>query len=155
MTSSYLLSRYVQILQAQKFQEMFLKVILDRSELVCDFVSLGKKNIYQSNATFYLLLPVILHDCKNSLTVDWKIIRRSLSSPIFRTPAASVDKKIFSLDKHLQLANGPQSISDIVDSLVYAPYKKIFYFVSRILYDKDGNSRYKESTNHVQHLSQM
>ncbi|KAK9269302.1 hypothetical protein L1049_001073 [Liquidambar formosana] len=144
-----------QILQAQRFQEMFLKVILERSEFVPEFVPLGKSDIYQLNSsTFYLLLPVILHNCKNIVTVDWKIIRRCLSSPIFRTPTDAIHNGILPSDNYLQLANGFRSINDVVDSLVYAPYKKAFFFVSDVLDDKDGYSRYKESTSHVEHLFQ-
>lgn len=144
-----------QLLQAQKFQEIFLKVMLERSELIPEFVALGKTEMYlSSSSTFYLLLPVNLHECKNAVAVDWNVVRRCLSSPIFRTPADAVHNGTFSLDNHLQLATGPTSIHDVKDSLVYAPYKKAFFFISGIIDEKNGHSTYKGCTSLVDHLFQ-
>lgn len=138
-------------MQAQQFQEMFLKVILDRSEFNSEFVPLGKDDYCESSSsTFYLLLPVIFH--KNS--VDWKIIRRCLSSPVFGTPGGSVDRKSLPSHGPLQLHNGRSSESDVENSLVYATHKKWFYFVTNIVFEKNGYSPYKDSDSlsHVDHL---
>ncbi|KAH9654546.1 Dicer-like protein 4 [Citrus sinensis] len=140
-----------EIMQAQQFQEMFLKVILDRSEFNSEFVPLGKDDYCESSSsTFYLLLPVIFH--KNS--VDWKIIRRCLSSPVFGTPGGSVDRKSLPSHGPLQLHNGWSSESDVENSLVYATHKKWFYFVTNIVFEKNGYSPYKDSDSlsHVDHL---
>ena len=147
---------FLQIMLAQNFQEMYLKVILDRLEFVPEFVSLGKNDICKlSSLTFYMLLPVILHDTDNKITVDWKIIRRCLSSPVFRTPEDAMAKEKFPLDDHLLLANGCRSISDVKDSLVYAPHKRGFFFITDILHGKNGYSPHKETASYVQHLYEM
>ncbi|TYH69445.1 hypothetical protein ES332_D05G056400v1 [Gossypium tomentosum] len=44
-----------EIMQAQHFQEMFFKVILDRSELLSEFITLGNVFLSSSSSTFYLL----------------------------------------------------------------------------------------------------
>ena len=72
-----------EIILAEKFQEMFLKIIFDREEFVSEFVSLRTNDFSKlSSSTFYLLLPVIFHDYENTLSIDWKIIRKCLSSPV-------------------------------------------------------------------------
>ncbi|XP_020236092.1 dicer-like protein 4 isoform X2 [Cajanus cajan] len=134
-----------EIKMAENFQEMFLKIILDRSEFVSEFVDLGKGGeSLTSTSTFYLLLPVVLQ-YENAMKVDWKTVKRCLCSPIFRHPADTMDKKVFPLDIHLQLANGYRSVRDVENSLVYAPHKKNFYFVTSINYEKNGFSPHKDS----------
>ncbi|KAJ9688889.1 hypothetical protein PVL29_014506 [Vitis rotundifolia] len=137
-----------EILQAQNFQEMYLQVILNRLIFETEFVQLGKSDFCESSSsTFYLLLPVILNECENIITVDWQIIRRCLSSPIFRNPADRVDK-LSPLNNFLRLADGGvYRESDVINSLVYAPYKKAFFFVSRISAGTNGYSPYKDSSH--------
>ncbi|XP_027329743.1 dicer-like protein 4 [Abrus precatorius] len=135
-----------EIKMAENFQEMFLKIILDRSEFVSEFVDLGKgAESHTSTSTFYLLLPVELQENENVMKVDWKTVKRCLCSPIFRHPADPTDKKVFPLDIHLQLANGYKSVRDVKNSLVYAPHKKVFYFVTDIVNKKNGFSPYRDS----------
>ncbi|XP_022729085.1 dicer-like protein 4 isoform X2 [Durio zibethinus] len=144
-----------EIMQAQHFQEMFLKVILDRSKLLSEFVPLGNNEfLASSSSTFYLLLPVILHNSENKVTVDWRIVQRCLSSPLFKTPAEAVKNENFRSDACLQLANGCKSIRDVENSLVYAPHKKAFYFIANIVGEKNGYSLYRDSgtLSHVEHL---
>ncbi|XVF48473.1 hypothetical protein PTKIN_Ptkin03bG0193100 [Pterospermum kingtungense] len=143
-----------EIVRAQHFQEMFFKVILDRTKLLSEFVPLGNKEFLASSSTFYLLLPVILHNCDNKVTVDWGIIQRCLSSPLFKTPAEAVKNENFPSDIFLKLANGCRSIRDVENSLVYAPHKKAFYFITNIVHEKNGYSLYKDSgtLSHVEHL---
>ena len=138
---------------AQNFQEMYLKVILDRLKFVPESVSLGKSNTSESSSlTFYLLLPVLLHDSDKKITVDWKIIRRCLSSPIFRTPEDAVEKENFPLGDNLLLANGCRSISEVKDSLVYAtPYKQGFFFITGIVDGKSGYSPHSETSRYAEH----
>ncbi|KAF7839620.1 dicer-like protein 4 isoform X3 [Senna tora] len=144
-----------EIKMAQHFQEMFLKIILDRSEFVPEFVPLGKNDIFQASAsTFFLLLPVVLQNNKNTMTVDWNTVKRCLSSPIFRHPEDIVNHKPFPMHSNLQLADGYRSVRDLENSLVYAPHKKLFYFVTNIVHEKNGLSPYEDSgsSSYVDHL---
>ncbi|XP_028760714.1 dicer-like protein 4 isoform X2 [Neltuma alba] len=146
-----------EIQMAQQFQEMSLKIILDRSEFVNEYVPLGGADVLQtSTSTFYLLLPVIMQGCEKTITVDWKTVKRCLSSPIFRLREHAVTPKLFPWDMNLQLANGCRSVKDLENSLVYAPHKKQFYFIANIAYEKDGLSRYKDvgSSSYVDHYIQ-
>jgi endoribonuclease Dicer len=143
---------------AQNFQEMYLKIILDRSEFIPEFVPLGRNDISKSSSsTFYLLLPVVLHDNESIITVDWEIVRRCLSSPVFRASEDDMVKEYFPLDdEHLHLINGYRSISDVENSLVYAPHRKEFFFITNIVHGKNGYSPYKESetSSYLEHLEQ-
>ncbi|KAG4930061.1 hypothetical protein JHK86_047022 [Glycine max] len=135
-----------EIKMAENFQEMFLKIILDRLEFVSEFVDLGMgAESHTGTSTFYLLLPVVLQEYGNAMKVDWKTVKRCLCSPIFRHPADTMDKKVFPLDIHLQLANGYRSVRDVENSLVYAPHKKNFYFVTNVNYQKNGYSPHNDS----------
>lgn len=133
---------------------MFLKVILDRSKFISDYISLGEEDYESNSSTFYLLLPVIFHENASTVTIDWKIVRTCLSSPVFREPPSSIGAEKFPSYEHLQLDNGCWSISDIENSLIYARHKDSFYFVSNVVWKKNGYSPYKDSgtTNHVEHL---
>lgn len=142
----------LQILQAQKFQEMSLKAILERSHFVPEFVSLGKIGFSDSvSSTFYLLLPVIHHELQNTMSVDWKLIRRCLSSPIFRTQHDGGERIICDLKNRLVLADGIHEKNDVINSLVYAPCKDTFFFISDIVPEKNGYSPCKGSTNLIEH----
>nr|GMD28858.1 dicer-like protein 4 [Ipomoea batatas] len=139
---------------AEQFQQMFLKAILDRKELIPEFVSLERKGPRDSSSTFFLLLPVNLHK-DNKFFVDWKLVRRCLSSPIFKTPEDVKDDGISQFHIQLQLANGPKSRSDVVNSLVYMPCKEkeAFFFIADIVVNKDGYSLFKDSRDHVTHYA--
>ncbi|KAK7329981.1 hypothetical protein VNO77_24164 [Canavalia gladiata] len=144
-----------EIKMAENFQEMFLKIILDRLEFVSEFVDLGKgAKSHTSTSTSYLLLPVILQEYENVMKVDWKTVKRCLGSPIFRHPIYFMDKKVFPLDTHLQLANGYKSVRDVENSLVYAQHKQLFYFVTNIAHQKNGFSPYHDSctSSHVDYF---
>lgn len=143
----------MQIKMAENFQEMFLKIILDRLEFASEYLELGAES-HTSTSTLYLLLPVILEKYDEAMKVDWKTVKRCLCSPIFGHPVNTVDKKAPSLDTQLQLANGLKSAGDVENSLVYAPHKKLFYFVTNIVYQKNGFSPYKDSgtASYVDHL---
>jgi len=140
---------------AENFQEMFLKIILDRLEFVSKFVELGAKS-HTSTSTFYLLLPVILKEYDDVMKVDWKTVKRCLSSPIFRHPEVTSDKIVTSMDNHLLLANGYRSITDVENSLVYVPHTKLFFFVTNVIYEKNGFSLHKnsETSSFVDHLNE-
>lgn len=147
--------RVLQILQAQHFQEMCFKVILDRKKLIPDFVPLESGSLSKSSfPSFYLLLPVIWLDDEHAMTIDWQTIRTCLSSPVFKTLANDIEKEILCSDVHLQLANGCWSTSDVENSLVYATHKKIFYFVTHVVHERNGHSPYNRSSA-SSHMTQI
>ncbi|XXG64625.1 hypothetical protein AAC387_Pa05g2523 [Persea americana] len=140
-----------EIVHAQNFQEMFLKVILDRSKFFEDFVPLGRNvSSHLSSLTFYLLLPVKKHGYNGTMTVDWGTIMGCLSSPVFRSPTNATADGFLDVTHSLKLINGPISISDIQNSLVLTPHNKLLFFIDDILYDTNGNSQFKSST-YVEH----
>ncbi|CAI9097482.1 OLC1v1033915C1 [Oldenlandia corymbosa var. corymbosa] len=140
-----------ELVEAEKFQRMFLKIILDRAELSANFVSLEDKVTCNSfSSTSYLLLPVLFNE-KNKISVDWKVVRRCLLSPIFRAPECAEDPEVSQFKRQLQLANGIKSEEDVLNSLVYVPCRDTFFFVSDIVFDKNGYSLIKDVKNHVQH----
>lgn len=147
-----------EIVEGQKFQEMFLKVLLDRSDLQREFVPLGQgrhNDVNSSSSTYYLLLPVISQNSNSRISVDWNTIRRCLSSPLFGNPTDTTAKTDVSREFHLTLADGSKRQSDVENSLVYAPYKKLFYFITNINFEKRGCSQYKDSEplTHAEHIN--
>ncbi|XP_045827560.1 dicer-like protein 4 isoform X3 [Trifolium pratense] len=148
-----------EIRMAENFQEMFLRVILDRLEFVSKFVELGAES-RTNTSTFYLLLPVILKEYDDVMKVDvmkvdWETVKRCLCSPVFRHPEDTLNKKVTPLDNHLQLANGYRSVRDVENSLVYVPHTKFFYCVTNIIYEKNGFSLCKDSdtSSYVDHFN--
>ncbi|CAM8897033.1 unnamed protein product [Rhodiola kirilowii] len=141
------------ILQALKFQEMYLKVILERSQFFSEHVCLGRSDKTHSRVlTSYLLLPIINQGGNQTLTIDWPFITRCLSSPIFKSP---VDKNgVVTAGTYLKLIDGVTSVHDIMDSLVFVPYKKAFFFVCGILHYKNGWSPHIGQINIVEHYFQ-
>ncbi|CAM8897034.1 unnamed protein product [Rhodiola kirilowii] len=114
--------------KALKFQEMYLKVILERSQFFSE------------------------HGGNQTLTIDWPFITRCLSSPIFKSP---VDKNgVVTAGTYLKLIDGVTSVHDIMDSLVFVPYKKAFFFVCGILHYKNGWSPHIGQINIVEHYFQ-
>ncbi|KAL3623963.1 endoribonuclease Dicer [Castilleja foliolosa] len=143
-----------EIAAAEMFQQLFLKIILDRHELIPDYVVLENNDVYESSSsTFYLLLPVILHE-HGKISVDWTLIRRCLSSPIFEHPGVGLSDETSQLTNHLHLANGCKSVHDVVHSLVYVPCKNTFFFISGIFPGKSGHSLYDDSKSHVEHYAE-
>lgn len=141
-----------EVLLAQNFQEMFLKVILDRSEFSHDHVALGESAAsYQHSPTFYLLLPVRLEKSERNMNVDWATVRRCLSSPVFRPPAVSCERDLREVCNTLELLNGRFSENDIVNSLVFTPHNKSFYFVDGILCGTNAYDKCKDATTYSEH----
>lgn len=135
------------------FQKMFLKIILDRHVIVSEYVSLENDDDESSSSTFYLLLPVIPFEY-NKLAIDWKLINRCLSSPIFRNTGSAASDESSQLEDTLHLANGLKSIQDVVNSLVYVPCKDTFFFISDIFSHKSGFSLYDDSKSHMEHYAE-
>ncbi|KAL5698800.1 endoribonuclease Dicer [Ranunculus cassubicifolius] len=147
----------VEIVQAQNFQELYLKIILDRAEFFADFVQLGKSALSKhKHPSFYLLLPVRQNMKDNSLIVDWEIIRRCLSSPIFVNERIHLDSGVVPAENSLLLANGPASRSDVVNSLILTPHNGLFFFVDDIFHGIDANSPFTDqsASNYVEHYAQ-
>ncbi|KAI3796093.1 hypothetical protein L1987_38757 [Smallanthus sonchifolius] len=145
-----------EILLAERFQEMWLKVIIDKSEFITDFVELGKDDFSNSALTFYLLLPMRVDEHRGSMTVDWQLITKCLSSPIFKNPKDIITTcdQMYTMNGCLYLANGPTQIKDILNSLVYVPCKDIFYFVSDYLPEKNSFSIFKDERSYVNHYAE-
>ncbi|XP_063950515.1 dicer-like protein 4 isoform X1 [Daucus carota subsp. sativus] len=144
-----------EIALAEKFQEMFLKVIIDRSEFNSEYVPLGRIDFdILAPRTYYLMLPVIWNEYEEAMIVDWNLVMRCLSSPIFNMPEVAKANGLSQPSELLHLANGPKSVHDVVNSLIYVPSKKLFYFVSDVLSEKNAYSDYKASKSHVHHFSE-
>ncbi|XP_023636190.1 dicer-like protein 4 isoform X3 [Capsella rubella] len=138
---------------AELFQEVALKVLFERQELIPEFVPLELQ--YSSRtckSTFYLLLPISLQDAESHISVDWVTINRCLSSPIFKTPSVLVENIVPPTGSHLKLANGCWNIDDVKNSLVFTTHNKQFYFVADICHGRNGFSPVKESStrSHVE-----
>ncbi|PKA57540.1 Endoribonuclease Dicer like 4 [Apostasia shenzhenica] len=127
-----------EILLAQKFQEMSLKIILDRSEYFLDTIALGNCDASLSS-TFYLLLPVMGKTCGESLAIDWITVKHCLSSPIFVPPTYS--SRCLNEGNTLKLQHGPVKISDVLNSLVFVPNNRLFFFVDDILHGTNAFSK--------------
>ncbi|KAI3446800.1 hypothetical protein Pfo_003465 [Paulownia fortunei] len=137
-----------------KDEQIFLKIIVDRRKFIPEYVVLENNDVYESSSsTFYLLLPVIQHE-HNKISVDWTLVKRCLSSPIFRHPGIGVGDETSQLNNLLHLANGRKSVHDVVNSLVYVPCKDTFFFISDISQEKSGYSFYDDSKSHVEHYTE-
>lgn len=144
---SYILLFSLQIVLAQKFQEMFLKIILDRSEYSSDFVPLGILNeTHDVSSNSYLLLPVTEQIYMEKKMIDWTSIRLCLSSQTFTNGTSAVDKVSYCNDDTLQLLCGPVNKTHVLNSLVFTPHNNLFFFIVGIYYGTNGNSPYKNTS---------
>ncbi|XP_042377592.1 endoribonuclease Dicer homolog 4-like isoform X1 [Zingiber officinale] len=131
---------------AQKFQEMFLKIILDRSEYSSNFVPLGMLNeTHDVSSNSYLLLPVT-EQIYVEKKIDWTTIRRCLSSQTFTNRTSAFNKASDFNDDTLQLLSGSVNKSDVLNSLVFTPYNNLFFFIDDIYYGTNGNSPYQNTS---------
>ncbi|XP_006653591.1 endoribonuclease Dicer homolog 4 [Oryza brachyantha] len=131
---------------AQKFQEMFLKILLDRSEFTSSHVILGNDVTLEINSTFYLLLPIKQKCYGDKFMIDWPAVERCLSSPIFKAPKDVSVHDSYSPNKSLRLLDGICSKTDVVGSVVFSPHNNIFFFVDAILDEINARSEYKDAT---------
>ncbi|XP_078162667.1 dicer-like 4 isoform X3 [Carex rostrata] len=136
---------------AQNFQEMFLKIVLDRVEFSSGQIALGKdtSSIQHSNSLSYLLLPLKQHICSNNnnkLVVDWATMRHCLSSPIFGNANSLFWRNQITIGNSLKMKDGEYRKHDIVGSLIYTPHNGIFFFVDDILYELNATSQLEKST---------
>ncbi|KAK4391355.1 Dicer-like protein 4 [Sesamum angolense] len=91
----------------------------------------------------------------DKISVDWTLVNRCLSSPIFRHPGIGGADETSQVKNYLHLANGQKSVHDVVNSLVYVPCKYTFFFISDILPEKSGYSLYNDSKSHVEHYTEI
>ncbi|XP_020265696.1 endoribonuclease Dicer homolog 4-like isoform X2 [Asparagus officinalis] len=141
-----------EVLLAESFQEMFLKVILDRSDFYHDFVSLGENAaISPPSSTFYLLLPVKKKKCEENMVVDWETVKRCLSSPVFSHSTVSHARDLCDVSNSLKLYNGTFAENDVFDSVVFTQHNKLFYFIYGILHEKNALSKHRNSTSYAEH----
>lgn len=116
-------------------------------------MSLEDNNVCKSNlSTLYLLLPIVEHE-HEKLSVDWTLIRRCLSSMIFKEAGSDVEDDICQVTGYLHLANGCTSFNATLGSLVYLPCKDTFFFISDILTEKNAHDSYNDSESHAEHYS--
>lgn len=134
---------------------MWLKAIIDKSEFVTDFVQLSEDDASNSASTFYLLLPVAMDEHKGSMDVDWQLITKCLSSPIFKNPEDTTCNQTSHTNDCLHLANGSARLNDLINSLVYVPCKDTFYFVSDYFPQKNYFSLFKDEINYVDHYADV
>lgn len=122
---------------AEKFQEMSLKVFLDRSMFSSEFVSLGERaESHTTSSTFYLLLPIKILNFGDSMIVDWDTVRRCLASPVFGN-SADPFQGLHSTSDTLKLRNGTFTTRDIMNSLVFTPHSKKYFFIHDINHEKN------------------
>ncbi|CAN6228788.1 unnamed protein product [Urochloa humidicola] len=138
---------------ARNFQEMCLKVLLDRSEFTESYVMLGNDASLQMDSTFYLLLPIKQKFYGDKFMIDWPSIKRCLSSPVFQDLKGSPLHDSYLPNESLKLLNGTYSKADVIGSLVYTPHNKLFFFVDVILDETNGESEFNGST-YVEHFNE-
>lgn len=135
---------------AQNFQEMFLKIILNRVEFYSDQITLGKvtSNIQPNNSTSYLLLPLKRHNCSdnNKLVVDWATMRHCLSSPIFGNANSLFWRSEITKGNSVKMKDGEYRKHDIIGSLIYTPHNRRFFFVDDFLLELNAKSQLEDST---------
>ncbi|KAG8082637.1 hypothetical protein GUJ93_ZPchr0014g47162 [Zizania palustris] len=131
---------------AHKFQEMFLKILLDRSEFTSSHVILGNDVTLEINSTFYLLLPIKQKFYGDKFMIDWPAVERCLSSPIFKDPIHVSVHSSYSPNECIRLLDGICSKTDVVGSVVFSPHNNLFFFVDAILDEINGKSEYNGAT---------
>uniref|UniRef100_A0A0D9W711 Dicer-like protein 4 n=1 Tax=Leersia perrieri TaxID=77586 RepID=A0A0D9W711_9ORYZ len=150
-------SSFVQLIMmlAHKFQETFLKILLDRSEFTSSHVVLSNDVTLEINSSFYLLLPIKQKCYGDRFMIDWPAVERCLSSPIFKAPIDVSVHASYSPNESLRLLDGICSKADVVGSVVYSPHNKIFFFVDSILDEINARSKCKGATyTYVEHFKE-
>ncbi|XBJ03091.1 hypothetical protein VPH35_022331 [Triticum aestivum] len=136
-----------QMMLARNFQEMFLKVLLDRSEFTVSHVMLlGNSETLQFNSTFYLLLPIKQELYGDIFMIDWQTVKRCLSSPVFKDPTGVSAHGSYLPDESLRLLDNMYSKTDVVGSLIFAPHIKTFFVIDVILNELNARSEYDGAT---------
>ena len=131
---------------ARNFQEMFLKILLDRSEFTASHVMLGNGETLQINSSFYLLLPIKQELYGDIFMIDWPTVERCLSSPIFKNPTGLSVNGSYLPDESLRLLDNIYSRTDVVGSLIFAPHNNTFFVIGGILDELNARSEYSGAT---------
>ena len=135
-----------QMMLARNFQEMCLKVLLDRSEFTSSYVMLGNDAALQMDSTFYLLLPIKQKFYGDKFMIDWPAVKRCLSSPVFQDPRGLSLHDSYLPNESLKLLDGTYSKADVIGSLVFTPHTKLFFFVDVILDEVNAKSELNGAT---------
>lgn len=130
---------------AHNFQEMFLKVLLDRSEFTSSYILLGNDTSFEMDSTFYLLLP-IKQKIYDTFMIDWPAVKRCLSSPAFQDPMGLSLRDLYLPNESLKLLGGTYNKADVIGSLVYTPHTDLFFFVDAILDGTNAKSELNSAT---------
>ncbi|KAL6903528.1 hypothetical protein ACP4OV_004341 [Aristida adscensionis] len=131
---------------AHNFQEMFLKILLDRSEFTSSHVMLQNDAMFQISSTFYLLLPIKQKFYGDKFMIDWPTVKRCLSSPVFQNQEGSNSHDSYSPNDSLKLLDGTYSKADVIGSLVFTPHNNVFFFVDVILDEISARSEFNGTT---------
>ena len=131
---------------ARNFQEMFLKILLDRSEFTVSHVMLGNDETLQINSSFYLLLPIKQELYGDIFMIDWPTVERCLSSPIFKKPTGVSVNGSYLPDGSIRLLDNIYSKTDVVGSLIFSPHNKTFFVIDDILDELNARSEYNGAT---------
>ncbi|KAG2567328.1 hypothetical protein PVAP13_7NG350064 [Panicum virgatum] len=135
-----------EMMLARNFQEMCLKVLLDRSEFTSSYVMLGNDAALQMDSTFYLLLPIKQKFYGDKFMIDWPAVKRCLSSPVFQDPRGLSLHDSYLPNESLKLLDGTYSKADVIGSLVFTPHTKLFFFVDVILDEVNAKSEFNGAT---------
>ncbi|GLJ43003.1 hypothetical protein SUGI_0892520 [Cryptomeria japonica] len=144
----------IQLAEALKFQEIYLRIILDRADFENDYVEVGREDRNQGNpSTSYLLLPVQSCDAKKDITIEWKIIKDILSSPVFsltsqKMPENFGEGHLLEMRDYLRLANGWVPMQTLKNSLVLTTHDNTFYCIVDILHQMNSNSKFGISSEY-------
>lgn len=131
---------------ARNFQEMFLKVLLDRSEFTSSYILLGGDAALEEDSAFYLLLPIKQKFYGDKFMIDWPAVKRCLSSPVFQDPMGLFLHDSYVPNESLKLLDGTYSKAVVIGSLVYTPHTDLFFFVDVILDETSAKSELNGKT---------
>ncbi|OQU81937.1 hypothetical protein SORBI_3006G142775 [Sorghum bicolor] len=134
-----------EMILAHNFQEMFLKVLLDRSEFTSSYILLGNDAALDMDSTFYLLLPIKQKFYGDNM-IDWPTIKKCLSSPAFQDPMGLSLPDSYLPNESLKLLGGAYKKADVIGSLVYTPHTDLFFFVDSILDGTNAKSELNGAT---------
>ncbi|KQJ83511.1 hypothetical protein BRADI_5g15337v3 [Brachypodium distachyon] len=135
-----------QMILARNFQEMFLKILLDRSEFTSSDVILCNDDTLEISSTFYLLLPIKQKCCGDIFVIDWPTVVRCLSSPVFRDPVDVSVHGSYIPNESLRLLDEVYSRTDVVGSLIFVPHNNTFFIIDVILDKLNGRSEFNGAT---------
>ncbi|KAK3144295.1 hypothetical protein QOZ80_4AG0311150 [Eleusine coracana subsp. coracana] len=135
-----------EMMLAHHFQEMFLKVLLDRSEFTSSYVMLKSDAALQISSTFYLLLPIKQKFYGDKFMIDWPTVKRCLASPVFQRSMGLSPHDTYLPNESLKLLDGTYHKANVTGSLVFTPHNDLFFFVDVILDEINAKSEFNGAT---------